>query len=377
MGSRLRYGLIGCGGFGRFCFEQYLKLPHLECVAVADLDEALAQRTAAQFGVLACESPSSLLAREDIDIVHLATPPFTHGPLGREALQAGKHVLCEKPLAVSMDEALELAALSKAQGLVLAVNMMMRYNPLCQSVKALIDAGALGQPLHAHFVNDARDEILPPGHWFWDPAKSGGIFIEHGVHFFDLFEWWFGPGEVMAAQQLGRPGSEIIEHVNCTVKYRDSVLVNFYHGFHQANRRDHQEWMIVFENGTLNMREWVPTSLELDFLATRATADTLARLFDRPTLSVEEEFAGEARHFVSRHQAREADARFRLTVPAHVAKPDLYGNMVRALLEDQLTAIRMPGHRRLVDETNGVTSLATAVRARQLAEEAGSRSHAA
>src|SRR5687768_2313417 len=122
MSRPLRYGLVGCGGFGRFCFEHYLKLPDLECVAVADINADLARKTAAQFGVTACESPEDLLRREDIDIVHLATPPFTHGPLGMEALQAGKHVLCEKPLAVTMDDALALAALAKERGLVLAVN---------------------------------------------------------------------------------------------------------------------------------------------------------------------------------------------------------------------------------------------------------------
>ncbi|MDQ3622442.1 MAG: Gfo/Idh/MocA family oxidoreductase [Verrucomicrobiota bacterium] len=75
-----------------------------------------------------------------------------------------------------------------------------------------------------------------PRHWFWDREKSGGIFIEHGVHFFDLFEWWLGPGKVLAAQQVQRPGSALIEHVSCTVLYRDSALVQFYHGFHQPTR---------------------------------------------------------------------------------------------------------------------------------------------
>lgn len=367
MTAPIRYGLIGCGGFGRFCLEQYRTLPAIECRAVADLNFELAQTTAAQFGLDACKSPEALVERADIDLVHLATPPFTHARLALAAMRAGKHVLCEKPLALSLEDAQAMTAMSREKGVVLAVNLMMRYSPLCQAVKALVDGGALGAPIHAHFVNDAKDEPLPPSHWFWDPVRSGGIFIEHGVHFFDLFEWWFGPGKVLAAQEAARPGTEYIEQVNCTVKYRDSILVNFYHGFHQATRRDHQEWMIVFECGTLTMREWVPTSLQLDFLATDAAANFILELFVEADLRIEERFTGAARHFTSRHQEHEADGHFVLTVPALMAKPELYGHMLRALMMDQVAAIHDSSHARLVTEANGWTSLVAAVQAQHLA----------
>jgi predicted dehydrogenase len=79
--------------------------------------------------------------------------------------------------------------------------------------------------------------VLPPEHWFWDRAKSGGIVIEHGVPFFDPFAGWLGPGEVVAAQATYRsgtePGSGIEDQVQATVRYAGDVLVNFYHGFHQ------------------------------------------------------------------------------------------------------------------------------------------------
>lgn len=87
------------------------------------------------------------------------------------------------------------------------------------------------------FLNLASDELLAE-HWFWDRSLSGGIFVEHGVHFFDLFEGWFGVGRVESAQVGIRPGTAIEEHVNCTVRYGDATLVNFYHGFHQAGRME-------------------------------------------------------------------------------------------------------------------------------------------
>ncbi|MGA7881527.1 MAG: Gfo/Idh/MocA family oxidoreductase [Terrimicrobiaceae bacterium] len=117
----------------------------------------------------------------------------------------------------------------------------MRYDPLNQAVAGILEAGLLGAPLHAFFENYAGDTPLGPGHWFWKPQISGGIFIEHGIHFFDLFRMWFGPGEVVAAQQSERPAGGIIDQVHCTVRYGSALLANFYHGFHQSSRMESQE----------------------------------------------------------------------------------------------------------------------------------------
>src|SRR5437773_8301363 len=121
---------------------------------------------------------------------------------------------------------------------------MQRYNPLFDIVRRLIDSRVLGEFLHGYFENYASDEGLPAEHWFWDREKSGGIFIEHAVHFFDLFEGWLGEGEVVCAQASNRPPSgdrsiekspdrqiakspnpHIEEQVQCTVRYRDGIHV--------------------------------------------------------------------------------------------------------------------------------------------------------
>ncbi|MDQ3622295.1 MAG: Gfo/Idh/MocA family oxidoreductase, partial [Verrucomicrobiota bacterium] len=248
------------------------------------------------------------------------------------------------------------------------VNLIMRYNPLCEIVRKIVERGVLGEPLHAHFENDAKDEPLPPEHWFWDREKSGGIFIEHGVHFFDLFEWWFGPGKVLAAQQASRPETSIIEHVNCTVLYRDSAFANFYHGFHQPARGDHQEWKLVFEMGSISMREWVPTAMRIDLLADDATMEALTRSLPCAEVQVIERYTGAARKCTSRHRPREVDGHFSISSSPGLAKMDLYGHMLRALLRDQIAAIRDPAHVRRISELNGATSLAAAVAAQRLAD---------
>jgi predicted dehydrogenase len=366
MNTPLRYGIIGCGGFGRFCVGQYRTLPELHCALAADVELQRARAFAEEFNMEAC-SPDELLRRADIDIVHIATPPVTHGSLALAALENDKHVLCEKPLAITLDEARRLLAVRDTKGLVLAVDMMMRYNPLCLAVRELISLKLLGDPLHAHFVNDARDEILPPDHWFWDPAHSGGIFVEHGVHFFDLFEWWFGPGTLLSAHELVRPGTNIVDQVNCTAVYEGNILVNFYHGFHQAGRRDRQRWLIVFENGTLEMDEWVPTTARIDFLGTDKTARRLMELFEGAVLHPGVRYVGAERVFSSRHRPRDADGHFILTVPESLPKWHLYGMMVRNLMLDQIRRICDPRHQPATSHENGYNAVRYAVEAQRLA----------
>ena len=123
-----------------------------------------------------------------------------------QALRAGKHVLVEKPTALRTKEADELLAVADERDLLLATNLMQRYNPLADAVQGLLDRKPLGELIHGYFENYACDEQLTPEHWFWDRSKSGGIFIEHGVHFFDLFAGWLGPGRVEAAQVSSTAG---------------------------------------------------------------------------------------------------------------------------------------------------------------------------
>jgi predicted dehydrogenase len=359
------YGLIGCGGFGRFCLEQYGSMHSLERRAVADIDAARAEAAASKFGLDAC-SVDELLERPDIDLVHVATPPFTHVEIAERALAAGKHVLCEKPLATELGAAKRLVKLARERELILAVNLIMRYNPLCEAVKRIIEGGLLGAPLHGYFENYAKDEQLPPGHWFWDAQKSGGIFVEHGVHFFDLFAWWLGAGRLVAAQEFERPGSDFVDQVNCTAVYGD-VPINFYHGFTQSSRMDRQELRLLFERGSITLDEWVPTRARIDALLNERTLKKLRALGAGPEPQELELYAGDDRKCRGRNQQIEVDGRYLVTLESGTDKLSLYGHVLRALMADQLAALNNPSHTRRIDENNGLTSLKMAAAATRLA----------
>src|SRR3954465_13693000 len=208
----LRLGVNGCGGFGLFALQHLTQVSGVKLVGMAGTHRPAALAAAARFGVDDNDDVGELLGRDDVDVVYIATPPFLHHPQALAALEAGKHVIVEKPLALTVAQADELVALARRRDRLLVANLMQRYNPLFAAVRKLVETRVLGEVLHGTFENYASDENLPADHWFWDRSKSGGIFVEHGVHFFDLLEGWLGKGTLQAAQVGLRPGTQIEEH---------------------------------------------------------------------------------------------------------------------------------------------------------------------
>src|SRR5256714_5818684 len=197
----IRLGALGAGGFGLFALQQFTQIPGVQLVAIAATHREAAFAMAQRFGIPDLQDVDTLLARDDVNLVYIATPPFLHHPHAMKALAAGKHVICEKPLALTLQQADEMIALAEQKHLLILANLMQRYNPLFETIQRLVESKVLGEFLHGFFENYASDEPLGPQHWFWDRTKSGGIFIEHGVHFFDMFAGWLGPGRVTAAQR--------------------------------------------------------------------------------------------------------------------------------------------------------------------------------
>ncbi|MHC4253586.1 MAG: Gfo/Idh/MocA family protein, partial [Planctomycetota bacterium] len=162
-GGPLGYGLVGAGAFGRFCLEQYAELPDIRLVAAADASPDAARAAADAAGVDACTF-EELIARDDVAIVHVATPPFTHRKLATRALEAGKHVLMEKPLATTVEDGRAIVEAARSGRRVLAVNLIMRHNTLCGIVRRIVLEGILGSPLRGYFENYAKGEPLPRSH---------------------------------------------------------------------------------------------------------------------------------------------------------------------------------------------------------------------
>lgn len=363
----LGLGLIGCGDFGEFCMETYSRLAGLVPAGVVDTRADAARRVGERFGVPALATPEELFARDDVDIVHIATPPSSHHALGLAAARAGKHVLCEKPLAVTMQQAGEILAAAEEADVLMTVNFVLRYNEVTRRTKAIIDSGLMGRPIHASFENFAGDEKLGPNHWFWDKSISGGIFIEHAVHFFDLYTHWFGPGEIASAHALTRENSSAEDRVMCLVGHDSGLTANHYHGFDQAHRLDRQNHHILFETGDMHVHGWVPERIELLAVTDQAGAERLVQLCPGATVETVETYPADKHVYHSRWIERSGDRKVRLHWRPEESKDALYRRGVGELMADQVRWIRDRSHAREITEANGRDSLALAVRAAELA----------
>jgi predicted dehydrogenase len=367
----LRLGVIGCGGFGLYALQHFAQIDGIRLAGMAGTHREAAILAAKRFGLPDIEDVEVMVQRDDIDLVYIATPPFLHHPQAMLALQAGKHVICEKPLATTLEQADGMIALAGERDRLLIANLMQRYNPLFDAVKRLIDEKPLGEVLHGYFENYAADENLPPKHWFWDAGKSGGIFIEHGVHFFDLFAGWLGTGSVVAAQRSLRPGSGVEEQVNCACRYGDNgVLVNMYHGFTNPGRLDRQQLRLVFERGEITLEEWVPVRAHVHAITDEAGTRMLEEIFPGARLDASYLYGPKERACGSRHKEYEVSQMIDMVVGEGLPKYTRYGELLRAMMRDQAAWIRDRSHERKVTHENGRRSLAMAIEADRLARGA-------
>ncbi|MCF3960838.1 Gfo/Idh/MocA family protein [Streptomyces fuscigenes] len=252
-------GLVGCGAFGAYVLDAVAGLPGLGIRAVADADTHRAAPLGARHGAAVCDGLDALLARADVDVVVIATPPHTHADLAVRALRGGRHVFCEKPLALTAEDARRVGDEARRSGKALAVDHVLRHNPLLRALERLMAEGLLERPRRFLFENDAADEDLGPDHWFWDPARSGGIFVEHGVHFFDAAEALLGaaPATVRATAVRRRGGP--VDMVVADVVHESGALATHLHSFTHAHRAERQLMRLDHGFAESVITGWIPT----------------------------------------------------------------------------------------------------------------------
>ncbi len=362
-------GLIGCGEFGRFCLAAFSQMPDVRIVATTDVIRDAAAAAADPYDAHIYDDPAELAASDEVDIVHIASPPSTHHPLALLALRAGKHVLCEKPLAMNTSQADEILTAARDADAICPVNFVLRYNQVTDATKRIIDSGVLGKVLSARLTNCAFDSFMPPTHWFWDKSVSGGIFIEHGVHFFDLYSHWLGAGKVIWSHTERREGTDLVDRATCTVRHESGAIASHYHGFDQVQPMDRTDHRIVCELGDIRVDGWIPLSLSVDAVVDDAGAEKLAACCDGCDIEVLETYTpADAVRLVGRGRQRQPTKRIHLTYFPCPDKQAVYGASARALLDDQIAYIRDRAHPRRITETNGRDSLALAQEAVTLAQ---------
>lgn len=363
----INFAVIGAGGFAMFAVAEFVKIAGVKLTGVFDEDYGNALRMKEIDPEAHMYSSMEELCHDPtVDLVYIATPPYLHYRQSAMALHLGKHVICEKPAALALSDALDLCSMARQKDLLFVVNLMQRYNPLYRAVTQLIQQNVLGGFLRGFFENYASDEFLPENHWFWDENKSGGIFVEHGVHFFDMFSGWLGEGKVVASQQMSRPGfPKVWDKFQATVQYANS-LVNFYHAFNQPKALDRQELRLQFERGEITLHEWVPTRLRMTGLCSEDELHTLEGIFPDARVEI---LSSAADPISARGHFKNISYQYKFSLQTveTIPKPGLYKQLVTAMFEDQLMWLRDKRHQRIIDQNNAINSL-------KIAEEASAQS---
>lgn len=262
-------GIIGLGGFAELILEAIRGKSGVTVTAAADIDKERTQKFKDNFNIDNIYfNADDLLQDDKINLVIIATPPFLHYELGKKALLKDKHIFLEKPGSLTSEEMVKLIKLSQERNRKSSIDFVMRRNPLYFILKEFRDKNLFGLPERAYLENYAHDDSLPPQHWFWDPEKSGGIWVEHGVHFFDLVNWLIGLPRVAKGEKIPRDYTGLVDRVIGTALHDNNTVVSYYHGFTKPEIFEDTHFSLVFERAYTLAKGWIPIELKVDAMVT-------------------------------------------------------------------------------------------------------------
>jgi myo-inositol 2-dehydrogenase/D-chiro-inositol 1-dehydrogenase len=286
----IRFGLIGYGLFGAHHARAIAGARGAELRAIAvpsEKSQAAAQQAHPEVAIVA--DYRQLLERDDIDAVSVVVPNRWHFEVGRAVLASGRHLLLEKPMALTLAGCDELVALAEMHNRVLAVGHELRVSSLWGGVKRLIDDGAIGRPRAALVELSRFPYRQGSGGWRYDRDRVGSWILEEPIHFFDLARWYLSasgdPVSVYAranGREAGRP--DLHDHFTATIGYADgayAVVVQSLSAFGH-----HQTVKVSGTTGTI-WAQWSAADARAPrpvFSLRHGLADSIQELtFEKPT----------------------------------------------------------------------------------------------
>lgn len=329
-------GIVGYGGFAEFCRQSWSTMDEVAVTAAFDTDPGRNPGDLPFYTSL-----NNLLQDANVDLVLVATPPSSHAPLGMAALEAGKHVLLEKPPALTARDAAEMVSLAAKKGLVVAVDYMLTYNPIVKALAEVDRSGILGKLQHFSLANYACDTQLGPDHWFWKPEVSGGILVEHAVHFFNMVTSVHAspPVKVTAHGVERQPGME--DKVAILIQHEDGLVASQYHHFFRPGWFERQTYRFCFDLGDFDVEGWIPLTANLSGVATKEGVKLLTELFPGSKIQEGPLHQKELRCNGTDYSV-DTGVRMQYAIPD--AKSEVYARCVRDCILDVVEGVNQPGH---------------------------------
>lgn len=221
--DKVRIGLVGTGFVGDIHAAAYRMVPDAKLVAVASPTPGKAQRFAVERGIpRAVEDYRALMDMKEIDVIDLCTPNDLHAEIAIAAAQAGKHVICEKPLCRTLEQADRMIEACRKAGVLLMYAEELCFAPKYLRAKTLVDEGAVGRPF---LVKQSEEHNGPHMPWFWDVNRSGGgVLLDMGCHSIEFARWVFGKPPVKSVYanmgtRVHKDKTRGEDHSLCIVEY--------------------------------------------------------------------------------------------------------------------------------------------------------------
>jgi predicted dehydrogenase len=220
----LRIGILGAGFMGRTHAAGWARTP-AQIAGFYAADAAQMHSLADQYRVQAFTDYDALL--KAVDVVDICTPTYFHHEHVLHAAQAGKHVICEKPLGLTVTQAREMLAFCKKAGIKLLVAHVVRFFPEYAAAKAAVDRGEIGKVAVVRLTRCSFQPKLGADNWFLDPTRSGGMMLDLMVHDFDYARWIAGDViSVFARSIRGRTPDAPADYALAILRHRNGAISN-------------------------------------------------------------------------------------------------------------------------------------------------------
>jgi predicted dehydrogenase len=253
MPQTIKAAIVGTGFIGPAHLEALRRIPNVEVVALVEVNQELADEKAKQLGIPRAYVFADMLKQEDIDVVHICTPNFLHYSQAKAVLEAEKHVVCEKPLAISLEEAEDLVKIAKATGLVNAVHFNLRYYPMVRQMKVMREKGELGE-VYSIMGSYLQDWLFLQTDYNWrlEPDKSGDsrAIADIGSHLLDITEYVTGLKITAVMADFSTVHKTRLKPLKPIETYSGKMLTAEDYQEVPINTEDHATVLLRFDNGS-------------------------------------------------------------------------------------------------------------------------------
>jgi len=370
MSEKLGIGIIGYGGFGPFVHKAWNSLDDAEVRAVSDMNPERHPEDRVHFTT----DWTELLDDARLDIIAVITPPSTHADIAHSVMESGKHLLVDKPIATTLEDAQMLIETRDKTGSIAAVNFMLRFNPLVRQMVRWGADNSFGSLRHAAVENVAQDDNLAPEHWFWNSEISGGILVEHAGHFVDFINAIAHekPASVTGSRLMRNEAQE--DQTLAVALYNSGLVATHYHEFSRPRQLETTTIRLVFEMAQVDLSGWIPLEGEVTALTDEVGLDLLKELpgwvenENSPAADTEGR-----KSFYSAGKPFSATRLVRGRFAVQEQKQEVYASCLRGMMNDVVQAILDPSHKVEVPLEDGYSALETAL----LARDAGRTQHPA